>query len=101
MAREAAEAEENNLFMNEAFGSRQEEIRAKSQKIKQIFARYKDKKAEFQELNEEWETEKEDLLDTVRVLHREIKYKQLLLDNFIPVEFQDRIDNAAHWDSYV
>jgi hypothetical protein len=100
LEKEARDAEEANLYMNEQYGSRQEELKQKSLKLKQLFARYKEKKTEFTEMQEEWETEKEDLLEAVRVLDREIKYKNMIIDYFIPQQHQERLDQEAHWDAF-
>ncbi len=42
--------------------------------------------------------EREDLMDRIRELTREIRLKHLLIDQFIPPQEYIRIERRAEWD---
>ena len=54
---------------------------------------------ELDDLNQELVQEREDLLDTIRELDRELKYKILLSTHFIPPMDLFRIEQTAYWDN--
>jgi hypothetical protein len=60
--------------------------------------KYKGLKKEVKDLNADFETERADLLDTIRVLDKESALKALMIENFIPPEFMSRIESQATWD---
>ena len=95
MARELAEKEEANLQLEEHFSSMQEEVEVKTKKLKKLFAKYQGAVREVQDLQEEFQTERSDLLDTIRQLTRQVKLKELIIGNFVPDEYAKTIETRA------
>ena len=55
------------------------------------------KKNELGDLQDEVHREREDLMDRIRGLTREIRLKHLLIDQFIPALEYMRIERSAEW----
>lgn len=97
MARELAEKEEANLQLEEHFSSLQEEVEVKTKKLKKLWNKYQAAAAEVTDLQEEFQSERADMLDTIRQLTRTLKLKDLIIANFIPEEFSRGIEKRATW----
>jgi hypothetical protein len=50
---------------------------------------------ETNDLQEEFQTERTDLLDTIRQLTQTLKLKELIISNFIPEDFAKAIEKRA------
>ncbi|KNE54372.1 hypothetical protein AMAG_17659 [Allomyces macrogynus ATCC 38327] len=90
--------EEAALQMEEEYNSLQDEAAAKTQKIKKLWTILMTHKAELKDLTEEYQREREDLLDTIRDLSRELKWKMKLVERFIPDEGMSWIESQSTWD---
>merc|ERR1711871_530689 len=97
LARELAEKEEENLQLEEHFSSLQEEVEVKTKKLKTLFTKHQTALSEIENLQEEFQTERTDLLDTIRLLTQNLKLKDLVMGNFIPNECCEKIDRRATW----
>ena len=97
MARELAEKEEANLQLEEHFSSLQEEVEVKTKKLKKLWSKYQAATAEVNDLQEEFQSERSDMLDTIRQLTRTLKLKDLVISNFIPPDFSKSIEKRASW----
>ncbi|KAI9009638.1 P-loop containing nucleoside triphosphate hydrolase protein [Gaertneriomyces semiglobifer] len=98
LAREVEEHDEANLQIEEEFSSLQEEAAAKTKKLKKLWGLLMRHKSEIKDLQEEHQREREQLLDTVRDLTRELKLKLLVIDSFIPRESLDFIETFSEYD---
>jgi hypothetical protein len=101
LARELAEKEEMNLQLEEHFSSLQEEVEVKSKKLKRLFTKYEAAVREAKDLQEEFQTERSDMLETIRQLSRTLKLKELVLENFVPGEYCRVIEKKSQWDPEV
>lgn len=54
-------------------------------------------KDEMEDLQEVIHREREDLMDRIRELTREIRLKHLIIDQFIPAEEYMKIERRAQW----
>ncbi|KNE56026.1 hypothetical protein AMAG_17860 [Allomyces macrogynus ATCC 38327] len=90
--------EEAALQMEEEYNSLQDEAAAKTQKIKKLWTILMTHKAELKDLTEEYQREREDLLDTIRDLSRELKWKLKLVERLIPNEEMSWIESQCTWD---
>lgn len=97
IARELAEKEEANLQLEEHFSSLQEEVEVKTKKLKKLWSKYQAATSEVQDLQEEFQSERADMLDTIRQLTRTLKLKDLIICNFIPEDFAKGIEKRAFW----
>ena len=98
LARELADKEEANLQLEEHFSSMQEEVEVKTKKLKKLFTKYQGAVQEAQDLQEEFQTERTDLLDTIRLLTRQVKLKELMIANFVPQGYAKSIETRASWN---
>jgi len=97
LAHDLAEKEEMNLQLEEHFSSLQEEVEVKTKKLKKLWGKYQAATREAQDLQEEFQTERSDMLDTIRQLSRTLKLKDLIIQNFIPEETAKSIEKRAMW----
>ena len=85
-ALEVKEAE--RMDIEEKYSSLQEEAQGKTKKLKKVWNMYQGAKAELGDLQAEQQREMEGLLDNVRQLTRELRLQMLVIDSFIPADYQ-------------
>ena len=95
---EMREAEEARVLMVEQFSSAGEELRAKTAKLKSLWGMYQEKKSLLVEVQDEFDVERQDLLETIRSLDRQIKLKNLIMEEFIPPQAAMLIEAHAAYD---
>lgn len=98
LARELAEKEEQGLVMEEQYVSLQDEVEVKTKKLKKLWSKYQGCKSEVKDLQVEFQREREDMLDTIRELSRQLKQKQLFLEHFVPPEEVEKLTLRSQWD---
>jgi len=98
LAQELAEKEEERLRLDEQYSSLQDEVEDKTNKLKKLWTKYQTATREVQDIQEEFQAEREDMLDTIRQLSRQLKLKELLLENFVPPEDSAKLERRARWD---
>ena len=76
----------------------QEEAAGKTKKLKKVWTMYMAAKSEMADLQQEHQREMEGLLENVRQLSRELKLHMLIIDSFIPQEYQNMIEQHVHWN---
>lgn len=97
--REALEKKEaERLDMEERYSSLQEEAAGKTRKLKKVWTLLMSAKAEIADLQQEHQREAEGLLENVRQLSRELRLNMLLIDAFIPPEYQELIEKYVQWN---
>jgi len=99
MARELAEREEANIQLEEHLSSLQEEVEVKTRKLKKLFTKCQAATSEVKDLQNEFQIERADMLETIRQLTQNLKLKDLLIDNFIPEEYSHSLELRARWDT--
>jgi kinesin family protein 3/17 len=95
LARELAVKEEANLQLEEHFSSLQEEVEVKTKKLKKLWNKYQAAIREANDLQEEFQTERTDMLDTIRQLTQTLKLKDLIIANFIPEDYSKAMEKRA------
>ncbi|XP_077518616.1 kinesin-like protein 64D [Amblyomma americanum] len=97
--REALEQKEaERLDMEERYSTLQEEAAGKTRKLKKVWALLMSAKAEMADLRQEHQREAEGLLENVRQLSRELRLNMLLIDAFIPPEYQELLERCVQWN---
>ncbi|GMH56001.1 hypothetical protein TrRE_jg7295, partial [Triparma retinervis] len=96
LARQMADQEEMNLELEEKFGSLQDEVDAKTKKLKKLWNKYQQSKNEVRDITEEFQAEKSDMLETIRDLSRQLKLKELIISNFVPPEDARNFDDVQN-----
>ncbi|KAJ1559406.1 Kinesin-like protein kif3b, partial [Cladochytrium tenue] len=90
--------QEVQLQMEESYASLQDEVDVKSRKLKKLWAKVQGAKAEIGDLQDEFRNEREDLLDTIRELTRELGLKAAIIDNFVPPDEARKIERRAAYN---
>ncbi|KAL7636199.1 UNVERIFIED_CONTAM: hypothetical protein RMT77_012956 [Armadillidium vulgare] len=90
--------EENTCEIVSTFSSLQQEVEAKTRKLKKLFAKLQSVKQEIGDSHEEFCRDRADLQQTQDELTRELKLKALIIENFIPPEEKRKILSRAYFD---
>ena len=98
LARRLVEQEEERILKDERYSSIEATVEDKDKKIKKLQSKYQSLKAEYKDLRDERQREREDFLHTVRELTRQIQKKDLYLAHFIPPEELEKLDCRIRWD---
>jgi kinesin family member 3B len=99
LARELADKEDSNMLLEEQFSTLQEEVDDKTRKLKKLWAKHKAASTEIEDLKTEFQTEKEDMLDTIRELTRQLKLKHVLLSHFVPLDEAGALEARATYNA--
>ena len=89
LARKMNEKEEEKLLLEEKYSSLAEEVTSKTRKLKKIWSKYQQNKAELKDLEHEFLDEKNEMLDSIRELTKQLKLKEFVISNFIPPKVSD------------
>uniref|UniRef100_A0A061S6B5 Kinesin-like protein n=1 Tax=Tetraselmis sp. GSL018 TaxID=582737 RepID=A0A061S6B5_9CHLO len=99
-AQRIKELEEEKMDLNKKYGSIEEEIAEKTKRIKKLYSNYQAKKHEVKDIQDEFQREREDILEQMRQLSQQMKLKDLIISNFIPDEYQQKIMEHCQWREY-
>ncbi|XP_062407464.1 kinesin-like protein KIF3C [Sardina pilchardus] len=91
--------DEETLELRETFSSLQQEVELKTKKLKKLYAKLQAVKAEIQDVNDEHVRTRQELEQTQNELTRELKFKYLIIENFIPPEEKNKIMNRLVFDT--
>uniref|UniRef100_A0AC35TTY8 Kinesin-like protein n=1 Tax=Rhabditophanes sp. KR3021 TaxID=114890 RepID=A0AC35TTY8_9BILA len=86
------------LDIEEKYSSLQEEATGKSKKAKKVWTLLHDAKEELKDIQEEHQREMESLLDNVRQLRRELMLYLTVIDNYIPEQYLELIEQHVSWN---
>jgi hypothetical protein len=78
------EQEEEKLHLEEKYSSLSEEVSSKTKKLKKVWSKYQQAKVDIEDLEHEFMTEKNEMLDSIRHLTKQLKLKDFIIHNFIP-----------------
>ncbi|KAK7097398.1 kinesin-like protein KIF3A isoform X2 [Littorina saxatilis] len=98
LRKQLQEKEQERLDIEEKYSSLQEEVAGKTKKLKKVWTMLMQAKSEIADLQQEHQREMEGLLENVRQLSRELKLQMVIIDNFIPPEFQEMIEQHVNWN---
>jgi kinesin family protein 3/17 len=90
--------QEAQVQLEENFSSLQEEVDVKTKKLEKLVSKIQEVKDEINDTKDEFRLEKEDLLDTIRELSRELALKATIAENFIPLEEQQKLEKLVVFD---
>lgn len=91
-------AEEKEEDARENYNNLQQEVDIKTRKLKKLYSKLQNTKAEIDDIQEEHRNRMRDLEQTVDQLTRETKLCSLLVDNFIPPGDVTKVENRAEYD---
>jgi len=98
MQQQLESKDESALEMKETYTSLQQEVDVKTKKLKKLFARLQQIKAEITDVQEEHVRERQELMQTQEELTRELKLKHMIIENFIPLEERTKLMNRLTYD---
>ncbi len=98
LEQELKNKEEEKINLEKKYTSQQDELEGKKKEAEKIWKKSQMKKNEIQDLQDEIHREREDLMDRIRELTREIRQKHLVIDQFIPAQEYMRIERRAEWN---
>merc|ERR1719502_1255646 len=98
LQQEKERIDEERLATDQKYSSLREEAESKTKKLKQLWAKFRAAQAEIADLQAEQAQEKEDLLQTVRELTRQVQLQNLVIESFVPPDDVSKLEMRAVWD---
>lgn len=98
MQEEIIERQEDAELKEEQYGSLKEEEEVKTRKLKKLHTKFKSAQLEVCDLQDEAQAERDAMLETIRDLQKQLKYSNLVIDNFIPWEHLQKLEMCSKWD---
>lgn len=95
LRRAITQKEAERIDLEERYTSLQEEAAGKTRKLKKVWTLLMAAKSELGDMQAEHQREMEALLESVRHLSREHKLHQLIIDSFIPLDYQVRASKSS------
>ncbi|KAF4705560.1 hypothetical protein FOZ62_024023 [Perkinsus olseni] len=92
------EHEEERLLLAEKYEAKDGQVLKLTNKLEKLWHKYKNASAEVDDLQREFQQEREDMLESIRALSKELKLKSLAIDYFIPPDEYQRIVDRAQYD---
>lgn len=89
--------EAERLDIEERYASLQEEAVGKTKKLKEVWKQFQQTKEEIAEMRADFQQENEEILETIRELSREVKLQTLIMDSYIPPDYQEQLELCAMW----
>ena len=98
MANAMRDQESKKAEAEEKFGSIEEEVEKKTRKLEKLIRKVTEAEREVSDLSSEFQREREEMLDTIRQLARQIKLKDAILDGFAPSHKVKQLEERAEWE---
>jgi len=101
MKEELEDQEAEKLNLEEKYSSAEDQVQKMTAKLEKLWHRHKNTQAEIQDLQREFQLERDDMLETVRDLRKEVKLVCLTIDSFMPAAWYQQIVDRAHYDETI
>lgn len=98
MVEELEQQMDEKSGLEEKYQSAEEQVAKMTTKLEKLWHRHKQTQQEIGDLQKEFQQEREDMLETIRDLRKEVKQVCLTIENFIPMEHYQQIVERAHYD---
>merc|ERR1719264_2877 len=96
-----AEIEVEERKREEKYTSTEEQAQKMTAKLEKLWNRHKQTQQEIQDLQKEFQGEREDMLESIRDLRKEVKLVCLTIENFIPMDHYKNIERLAEYDESI
>lgn len=90
--------EEEKEALEQNYGSLKDEAAGKSKKLKKLTKKYKEKKEEMNDLQHEWQREKEGYLENLRDIHRQTALFKQITAVFLNSHDVERLTRKSRYD---
>ncbi|CDJ36564.1 kinesin motor domain-containing protein, putative [Eimeria mitis] len=98
LRRERDQGTEARLLLESLVTSKDKELSHLSSKVQELCRRYTEVVDDIEDLQKEFQAERESLLHDIRSMELEMRLQQAIIDRFIPPEEATRIRTVASWD---
>jgi len=98
MKEELEQQVEEKLNLEDKYSSTEEQVQKMTAKLEKLWNRHKSTQQEVQDLQDEFQAEREDMLETIRDLRKEVKLVCLTIENFMPMEQYQQVVERAQYD---
>lgn len=92
------ETEAERVDYVEKYATLQEEAASKTKKLKVLWKQLQAANSELAEMREEYQRENEDILENIRQLVKEIKLQSVIINYYVPLEYQAVLHDSSEWD---
>lgn len=90
--------EAERIDIEERYSSLQEECIGKTKKLQRVMQMLMSVKSELADQQQEQQREKEGIYESIRSLSRELALCELVMNSYIPKEYQNMIERFTHWN---
>uniref|UniRef100_A0A8D8DJR4 Kinesin-like protein n=1 Tax=Culex pipiens TaxID=7175 RepID=A0A8D8DJR4_CULPI len=90
--------EAERIDIEERYSSLQEECVGKTKKLQRVMSMLMGIKSELADQQQEQQREKEGIYENIRSLSRELALCELVINSYIPKEYQNMIEKFTHWN---
>ncbi|CAO1416182.1 unnamed protein product [Diamesa serratosioi] len=90
--------EAQRIDIEERYSSLQEECVGKTKKLQRVMSMLMGLKSELADQQQEQQREKEGIYENIRSLSRELALCELVVNSYIPKEYQGMIERFTHWN---
>lgn len=99
MQQQMFDQDEETIELRETFTTLQQEVELKTKKLKKLYSRLQLVKTEIGDIIDEHVATRQELELTQHELIREMRFKNLIIENFIPPEEKNKIMKRLQYDS--
>lgn len=93
--------EAERIDIEERYSSLQEECIGKTKKLHRVMQMLMSVKSELADQQQEQQREKEGILESIRILSRELALCEFVLNSYVPREYINMIEGYTHWNEDV
>lgn len=90
--------EAERIDIEERYSSLQEECIGKTKKLHRVMQMLMSVKSELADQQQEQQREKEGILESIRILSRELALCEFVLNSYVPREYISMIESYTHWN---
>mmetsp|Transcript_26683 Transcript_26683/g.38260 ORF Transcript_26683/g.38260 Transcript_26683/m.38260 type:complete len:627 (-) Transcript_26683:262-2142(-) len=95
LSRQMSEQVESQLELEEKYTSLNDEVQAKTRKLKKYWEKLRQAKSDIKDLQAEFQIERDEMLESIRNLNKQLKLKELIISQFLPPEAMSRFGDIA------
>lgn len=90
--------EAERIDIEERYSSLQDECVGKTKKLHRVMQMLMSVKSELADQQQEQQREKEGIYESIRTLSRELALCELVMNSYIPKEYQNMVQRYTHWN---
>merc|ERR1711988_333291 len=98
LAEQLASKEEDLALQDQNFRTLEEAVQFKTQLLEKRFKQYQEVKTDIMDIQEEYAEEREDLLETIRSMTKQLKLKHAIIENFILPSDVEKMEERCTWE---